>query len=200
MTNQTLLSALNTLSSQRDAFCSEADFQFALAWELQKLMPQAKISLEYPIQIESKDCHIDIWVEESGFIYPIELKYKTKGGIIGGVTLKNHSAVDFGCYDYLYDIYRIEQIKATTPNFDKGFAVMLTNEPSYYNHTNRSSAYNDFKIFQNSVHNGAHAGGLTNKGTIFNSGNRDNFSLAGSYTMRWNVYNNYDFRFVISEI
>lgn len=200
MTIRALQLALRTLAQTSRIFCSEADFQFALAWELQKQMPQAKIFLEHPVRINSKDYHIDIWIEEDGHIYPIELKYKTKGAIVAGMTLKSHSAVDFGCYDYLYDIYRLEQLKSSVSNFHKGWAIMLTNEPAYYKNTMRTSAYDDFKIFQNAVKCGQLTWGLTSKGTIFNCGNRNGFSLAGSYTMNWAHYGNSDFQFLISEI
>lgn len=199
MNIQTLQLALNELSQTKSVFCAEADFQFAFAWELQKLLPQAKISLEYPVRISSRDYHVDIWIEDNGRIYPIELKYKTKGGVMDGMKLKNHAAVDFGCYDYLYDIYRIERLKMSVLNFHKGWAVMLTNEPLYYNNANRPSAYNNFKIFQGAVKCGPLNWELTNKGKIFNCGKRIGFSLTGSYKMNWKNYNS-NFRYLINEI
>lgn len=67
------------LSRTRKIFHSEADFQFALAWEIQKRYPDAKVRLEYcPIEIEPA-MHVDILVILDGNWYPIELKYKTLG-------------------------------------------------------------------------------------------------------------------------
>ena len=48
MNINTLHRALANLGATRHAFYSEADFQFALAWELQKQLPNAKIYLETP--------------------------------------------------------------------------------------------------------------------------------------------------------
>lgn len=193
--------AINNLSTQRTAFWSEADFQFSLAWALQRLLPQSKIYLERRALIGGKACYIDIWVEDNGYIYPIELKYKTKRDKLGVVELKNQSAVDFGCYDYLYDVHRLEQLKQQKMyNLDKGWAVMLTNEPLYYNNTNRPSAYDNFKIYQGAVRGGFLSWGMTSKGIPFNYDKRYNFSIVGTYTMNWGTYNNQGFRYLISEI
>ena len=57
---------------------SEADFQFALAWEIKSEIPEAEVRLEYcPVDIDSS-MHIDILVKIGQDIYPIELKYMTK--------------------------------------------------------------------------------------------------------------------------
>lgn len=48
-----LIFPLSQLRNQRKIFHSEADFQFALAWGIQKYYPEAKIRLEYrPVEIE----------------------------------------------------------------------------------------------------------------------------------------------------
>lgn len=43
---------MKSLSEKRPIFHSEADFQFALAWEIQKEYPKANVRLEYPIRLE----------------------------------------------------------------------------------------------------------------------------------------------------
>ncbi len=69
---------LNDLASKRPVFWSEADFQFAFAWELQNELPQASIRLERRFDADDNTpMYIDIWVEYEGKVYPIELKYKT---------------------------------------------------------------------------------------------------------------------------
>ena len=84
---------IKNLSEKRKIFHSEADFQFAFAWELQKELPQAEIRLEY-CPAFAKDMHIDIFVMEDGATYPIELKYKSKlfDDVVDGeyFHLKNH--------------------------------------------------------------------------------------------------------------
>ena len=194
MTRNHINKAMSALAAKRSVFYSEADFQFALAWELQILLPNADIYLERRVN----NCYIDIWVEHNGKNFPIELKYKTKSAIIGGIELKNHAAMDYGCYDYLKDICRLENL----PNIEKGFAVMLTNDSAYYTDTKRLSAYDNFKIYDGVTRGGRLSWGLTSKGVPFVSGSRAPFLLKGSYTMQWQPYNGgkYDFQYLINEV
>lgn len=194
MTINHIHQAMSALAAKRSVFYSEADFQFALAWELQILLPKAKIYLERRVN----NCYIDIWVEHNGKNFPIELKYKTKSAIIGGIELKNHAAMDYGCYDYLKDICRLENL----PNIEKGFAVMLTNDSAYYTDTKRLSAYDNFKIYDGVTRGGRLSWGLTSKGAPFVSGSRDAFTLKKNYTMQWQPYNGgaYDFQYLINEV
>ena len=71
-----LLMVMDNLRFKRKRFHSEADFQFALAWEIQTLYPDAEVRLEYCPR-EAPHMHIDIIVELNGKLFPIELKYKT---------------------------------------------------------------------------------------------------------------------------
>jgi len=65
------------LKNKRKVFHSEADFQFALAWELQLQYPDGSIRLEYPPPHDPTK-YVDILVRLGDDVYPIELKYKTK--------------------------------------------------------------------------------------------------------------------------
>ena len=204
MTIKDLHKAMSNLATKRVAFWSEADFQFALAWELQQLLPQANIYLERCFS--SLNYYVDIWIEENDYIYPIELKYKTAKASItqngNQIVLKNHSAMDFGCYDYLKDIHRIENIAVHTAKFKNGYAIMLTNDSAYYKSTSRTSAYDNFKIYQGAKRGGMLTWGQTQKGTTFVCGSRTNFALSKSYTMNWHPYNNgaNGFQYLISEV
>ena len=73
MTAKDIKSAIETLKSKQKVFHSEADFQFSLAWELQKILPNAKIRLEY-CPIFDGDMHIDIYIVDDGKSYPINVK------------------------------------------------------------------------------------------------------------------------------
>ena len=57
-----IINSLKLLSDSRKVFHSEADFQFALAWEIQKLYPDAKIRLEYCPASITPNIHIDMLV------------------------------------------------------------------------------------------------------------------------------------------
>lgn len=144
------------LSHTRKIFHSEADFQFALAWEIQKAYPTAKKRLEYsPAHIEPR-IHIDILVMIGDERYSIELKYKT----IGFMTtcdgeeykLKKHVAQDLGRYEFLKDVQRIERLQQSMPSFKKGYSLLFTNDPAYWKNTNRSgTVYEEFKLSENMI-------------------------------------------------
>lgn len=116
------------LSSNRPFFYSEADFQHCLA---KALMEYGPVYLEYPLD----GIHIDIMLEEDGWYYPIELKYKTStiecADLFNNTTrLKNHGAADLARYDFWKDVFRIEQLKKKYVNakVKEGYAIILTND------------------------------------------------------------------------
>lgn len=147
------------LRDQRKTFHSEADFQFALAWEIQKCYPEAKIRPEYCLAEIEPSIYIDILVIMDGLWYPIELKYKTLKGIKeynGEIfKLKNHGAQDLGRYDYLSNIMRIERLSKTITVFGKGYAILLTNDPAYWFDTpRRDTVYYEFRLNDGAVKTG----------------------------------------------
>ena len=126
---------VKSLSKKRPIFHSEADFQFALAWEIQKEYPKANIRLEYPVG----KMNIDIVVFFEDKSIPIELKYKTdklykddnkKYNIENeDFLLKDHAAQNIGRHNFLKDIERIENIS----EFLEGYTIWLTNSEKYWN-------------------------------------------------------------------
>ena len=200
--------AINNLKVSHKIFHSEADFQFSLAWELQKILPNAKIRLEY-CPIFDNNMHIDIYVIDDGHSYPIELKYKTKGisKSINGehYNLKNQSAHDIGRYDFLYDISRIEKAKVLDENFESGFAIILTNDSAYWSapYTNNTVDYafriHEGKMLAGSLSWGEKAGNGTNKGR------EDSIELIGNYKTTWLSFSNVgvpcgEFRYCLIEV
>ena len=200
--NSTIITqSLKYLANKRPFFWSEADFQFAFSEALRVYLPNAKIRLERPIHISTyKTYHVDIWVEDEGKIYPIELKYKTKecSTIINGEKFQvaDQSAKDLGRYDYIADIKRIEDIKNKyTSTFGEGYAIILTNDASYYNVPNKQPQTMDAQF---RIHQGAHLSGhlywhATPSSTTIVNGNRKSrtaITLLGNYTMDWNLYSN----------
>lgn len=141
----------------RKGFCSEADFQFSLAWKLKECInnESIKIRLEYLFNKQEeheKNKYIDILLIQENKWLPIELKFKKKETTItedDGETynLKTHGAKDGGCYNYLYDIKRIEDIRKDKKNdFVRGFTIMLTNDKSYLRKPRKNVAYVNFSI------------------------------------------------------
>jgi len=134
----TIIQALSQLAAANRIFCSEADFQFALAWELQRLLPLTSIFLEKGVSVPSDTYYVDIVVESGGKIYYIELKYHTSTCNWHfrdtPIRLKNQGAQDLLRYDYLKDIYRLQKIKNNCEKeaFAGGFAIILTNDRLVY--------------------------------------------------------------------
>ncbi len=120
------------LSSERPIFHTEADFQHALAWYIHKKMPDCQLRLELkPFKNERK--YLDIWLRGMGIA--IELKYKTKKLVYCGdepFALRNQYAQDFGRYDFIKDICRLEQVVTHFETAKVAFAILLTNDSSYW--------------------------------------------------------------------
>lgn len=201
---------IDLLKSSRSLFHSEADFQFALAWEIQKSYPKANIRLEYCPAI-FPNMHLDILVELDGKWFPIELKYKTlKMNVdIGGeyFNLKNHGAQDLGRYDFWIDVERIEQLKQSIDNYEKGFVIMLSNDPSYWVNprSNKETVCDSFRIHDCSNTKGTLSWvGNPSSGTIKNR--EKSIELNGEYRLLWNTYSTLSngrsgtFRYLLLEI
>ena len=120
------------MESFEEPFCSEADFQHSLAWELHKKF-NAKIILEYPCKNKDKMVYYDMYVKINGKVHLIELKYRTKAVGIKRygqeITLKNHSAQDMGCCHFWLDVQRLETTKIKS---DSSYCIMLTNDNWYF--------------------------------------------------------------------
>jgi hypothetical protein len=188
-----IIKIIDKLRSNRRIFFSESDFQFALAWEIQKYYNRANIRLEYcpnPVM----NVHIDIIVELENKIYPIELKYKTKT-FIGKDNneeyyLKNQGAQDIGKYDYLKDIQRIEKFSKMIENYKYGFVILLTNDESYWIKNKKDTVDEQFYLTENIMKNGmlnwsknASDGTMKNRNVPIN--------LIGKYKINWNEYSNF---------
>ncbi|MBP7176102.1 MAG: hypothetical protein KBA53_07805 [Thermoclostridium sp.] len=204
--------ALQCLFEEGRVFVSEADFQFAYAWKIKELYPDASIRLEYIPWLYDKNMHIDIAVFINERMVPIELKYKTKGftGNIDGdsITLKNQGAQDIGRYDFLYDVQRMEGIsKSGLYPIEKAYAVLLTNDSGYWVKSNKSGTNkrpvdDEFRIHEGIIITGqrawkpeAGAGTMRNREVPIN--------IQGEYRIAWNDYRPADkceFRYTIVEI
>lgn len=153
MTRNDIENVLNNFGSNRRIFCSEADFQFSLAWELQKSLPSAKVLLEKCIQCGGNLYYVDLIILEQGKHYYIELKYQTSelahGGSMMPLLLKQQAAEDLKRYDYLWDIYRLCNIANNLPlSFGGAFAIILTNDHLMYDapSTYKATLDSNFRI------------------------------------------------------
>ena len=149
-------------------FCSEADFQFSLAWRIKEELEKnnkkdIKVLLEYPIKKEEQkkdnkkeeNIYIDIYVSYDKKEHFIELKYKTKKAKIkrheNEFTLKNQAAQDIGRYLFCKDIERLENMK----NKGNNYAIFLTNDSTYLSQPNykKDTLDKNFRIHEGSTLN-----------------------------------------------
>ena len=122
------------LAERRPIFHSENDFQLALDQFIPETIAGSEILLEFN-PFARGNSRIDIWIPSEGIA--IELKYPTQRLNITykgrRFALKEHSAQDIQRYDFVRDIRRLERVVSERQEAIRGFAVLLTNDASYWN-------------------------------------------------------------------
>ena len=202
---------MENLKEERPIFHSEADFQHALAWQLHKAMPSDEIRLEYkPFQDERM--YLDIWLPGVGVA--IELKYRSKKLAQEwkkeAFALKDQSAPDQGRYDFLNDIQRLERLVADFQPAKTGYAILLTNDPSYWKFSSRSTIDAAFRLHEGRKITGemvwSPKAGEGTKKPKTGKKRKDPIRLKGSYDCVWRDYwsfgeaTNQQFRYLMVEV
>lgn len=202
---------LYTLAKERPIFHSEADFQHALAWIIHRELKDSNIRLEYPMRGENgkRSEYLDLCVTYAGKNIALELKYKTRRYSHEHNNeqfhLKNQSAQDIGRYDFLADVARIERF-VTSQSASQGYAILLTNEPSYWAASTRPDTVDaQFRLTEGRNISGSLAWGAnTSEGTMLNR--KEQISLCRQYTAAWQTYSKLsekpggEFRFLVCKI
>ena len=181
---------MDALSSSRPCFHSEADFQFALGWQIKTLNPTADVRLELPVRCGSRKYKLDLLYRLDGVQTAVELKFFKAPFVLQlhgeQFDLTDAVAHDINRYDYFKDIQRLEHILAAG-QADEAYAVVLTNQPKYWSTRNAGNRVDEaFGLEEGRRASGqlawaAHVGG-TSKG-------RENpICLAGSYEFKWADY------------
>ena len=179
---------MNELAHDRLVFHSEADFQHALAWRIHDAMPDCGVRLEYK-PFPTERMYLDIWF--SGIGVAVELKYRTRKLNLErdgeSFALRNQSAQDLGRYDFLKDIQRLEQL-STLPHARAGFAVMLTNDSSYWKRPSQLDTLDAaFRLHDDQRITGKMAWSeQAGAGTTENR--KEPIRLNGSYDLQWQDY------------
>ncbi|WP_206448104.1 hypothetical protein [Agrococcus sp. KRD186] len=191
---------LNGLAANRPVFHSEADFQFALAWEIQKTLPNAQVRLESRLprgaddeQVRGAE-YIDIEIRSGLARTALELKYITKKWVgqfaDEKFELKNHSALDQRRYDILKDLTRIERFVGVDGESRNGAVVVLTNDQALSSVPTRAwgeSFDAAFRLHEGVFLSGALAwGAAASVGTT--RGRVRQLELGGEYSMTWRAY------------
>lgn len=182
---------LSELSRLRPAFHSEADFQHALAWEIQQQYQNCSMRLEYKPHHLSERIYLDIWCTHEDSIMAIELKYKTRR-LYENIKeetfeLLDQSAQDIGRYDFLRDIQRLERI-VFNRNDIVGYAIFLTNDIAYWNIPRNSKTVDaSFRIHQGRILAGKLSwGSHASEGTI--RGREEIIHIKRVYNLHWQDY------------
>lgn len=184
-----LLPAIESLRQKRPVFHSEADFQFALAWEIKRLYDEAEIRLEVPSNTSIKG-RVDIVVRHEGAVFPIELKYlkKMQSFLVNDERFNLVDGVhDMDMHDCIKDIARLETFQAEMEGFSAGYALWLTNDPAYWDSEYDAAYYCEFHAPHTSLKTGTMS---------FKPGSKMSshpqygcpITLKGSYTVFWNDY------------
>jgi hypothetical protein len=187
-----LVAAVRELAKARPVFHSEADFQHALAWQLQVSFDCEKIRLEVPFREEDAGTkHLDLLFSLEGQRVAVELKYKTRklhhehaGEFFA---LKDHGAENHGRYDFLRDIQRLEQF-VHDGRAEHGVAILLTNNQKYWSlPSGKGTLDSMFRLTEERVISGRLTwSSQASAGTT--EGRADPIILQGTYTSFWQQY------------
>jgi hypothetical protein len=183
-----------SLAVRRPVFCSEADFQHELAYEIRKQDPTLNVRLEWPLAAPARGAIDLIVIGETRFA--LELKYLSKSfsTTIDGeaVTLKQHGAHDQRRYDVCKDVARMEAYAEAT-GYGAGVLV-LTNDPSYWQDRARAdtidAAFNLSHLRELTGNLAWHE--LAKPGTTKNR--EVALEIKGRYALAWQDYNMIDGR------
>ncbi len=205
---------LKSVYNNRNPFLSEAQLQFDLAIALEKHFESQspdryKIYLEYPTVNTTTNARVyyDIVIKDvvTKEYCPIELKYKTKNAPVtfdgAAIDLKNHAAQDLGRFDYLKDVERIENFNAITSKVkEAGYAIILTNDQSYWNGTGVGKMFADFALNDKiTIVEGTKSWVVGTKDTSVGKSRKNGLTLKDSYYIEWKNLDN-NFKFLLLEI
>lgn len=177
------------LAANCPIFLSEAEFQHALALHVRDAMPGRQVCLEFP-PFPDERMSLDMWLPDMGIA--IELKWGTRKLKVerdGGVfELVDQASQPTLLYDFVKDVQRLERVTVGYDPADAGFAVLLTNNPSYWKPPRKPDTVDaEFRI-----HEGAVIGGEMKWSDAAAEGTTENrkepLRLRGSYLCSWRNY------------
>ena len=184
---------LTELAESRKVFHSEADFQHALAWHIHQTMPESQIRLEFPVPVENQKMYVDIWLPVEKIA--IELKYMTRKSELEdneeSFALRNQGAQNQRRYDFLWDIHRLKLMRSMPEFCEAGHAVLLTNDPLYWNPPRRQDTVDsDFRVHEGRVISGKLAwAAKATPGT--KRGRESPITITGFYRLHWQDYSDF---------
>ena len=184
-----IVDVMSELAGTRPVFHSEADFQHALACCIHSSLTDGDARLEYkPDPI--KPVYLDLWLPRIGAA--VELKYRTRKVAHDhngeSFALRDQAARPIGRYEFLKDIQRLEHVLRRRTDVRSGFAILLTNDPSYWQPASRLDTVDTaFRLDDGRWITGEMAWSAgTSAGTM--AGREEPIRLDGSYQLQWQEY------------
>jgi len=182
---------LANLSAKRPVFHSEADFQHALARELQLINSAASIRMGKQVATQGARVHLDLLFQSPSEDIAIELKFKTKilkfSHAGEDYSLRDHRAQDFGRHDFIKDIQRLERYVQSHKG-SEGFAILLTNDQAYWSESRKADSLDsEFRIHEGRILQGSVAWG-SGASDATKHKRADPITLRGIYQMYWSDY------------
>jgi hypothetical protein len=180
------------LAATRPVFHSEADFQHGFAWQLHRKYPNA------PIRLETRPrprVRLDVLAVINERRIAFELKYLLRALSITidaeVFELPNQGAQDVRRYDFVKDVARLEVLRREQ-YADVGFAIALTNDPSYWQGSNREDvADSAFRLAEGRRLAGA-ADWAAHTGAGTMRGREARIDLLGSHELVWHDFSSVD--------
>lgn len=167
---------LNKLGERRNTFIDEKDLQLELVNIIEEVYPNAKQRMEYRTTFSRNET--DILVIMDNKYYPIEVKYSKKN---------SSDALNEKCYNYLYDIQKIEEFRDKEPLFEKGYTIFLTNNAFYSKPpTNENKYYAEFSIHEGAIKTGS-MNWKSGSAKLKDDNYKNPITLKGNYTMNWKI-------------
>lgn len=181
---------MRRLARRRPIFPSEADFQLALAWEIQRARRDAQIRLEKRVA-DNPRVVLDLLVAIGDHRMALKLKYpkqKLAVEVDGERFALPTGAPDVERYDIWRDVVRLERLCAERI-VDEGCALVLTNAPAFWSPPVRPTptGYDAFRVHEGRVVSGVLGWGLT-AGPGTRSRRTEPLALRGAYRLTWQPY------------
>ena len=201
--NAALDDVLSRLAARRPLFHSEADFQFALAWQIHELDTEIEVRLE---SRPKAGIHLDVELRRDGRTTALELKYLTRrwSGEVAGERFDFASGVtDLRRYDVVKDLARVEDYVAARPG-SNGAVVVLASDPIFWKLPDVARAATADDAFR--IHDGAALAGELVWGPTAGPGTTRSREAAlvvkGMYPLAWRQYSSdpLDLRVLVVEV
>jgi hypothetical protein len=197
---------MSELARSRPIFHSDADFQHALAWQIHEAMPDGSVRLEFkPFPDDDKRMYLDIWLPSAGVA--IELKYLVQGLDVTHnkerFSLADQAAQPPHRYKFLVDVERLEYTLDQYQSAKEGYAILLTNQPQYWNLPLRANTTDSaFRLHESRKITGK-LDWSENTAPGTKGGDGRTLVIKGIYDLRWRDYSafgnarNEQFRYLV---